>query len=371
MHNPGSESGKVWLPISSAYRWINCPQSVRHKTSGGNGEWNGETTAEAREGIKAHSLAHAALQCMTKAINKDEFNDRMREIRPTKEMFEAVKIYSDAVREECGRAGAGAVLMAEEAVNVHKYVPFCRGKADAVIISADEITVIDFKYGEGELVEVEENPQLMLYALGAAIKYQIDDDDDKNVKIRIIQPRKDYDKAQQMRLSKIKKWAEEIVRPSAEKVRSGKGDMCCGKWCQYCPQYETCRQKFNQLDRITVLADKSYDELTNEEIIYAIEHKSEVIKWLNKLEERVLDELEKGKGPEGLEIVPGRIDKVIGDKEGAAEALLEAGYTEAQIYKTRDLKSKTQLKKILNQQDKDLLTPFCTTVRRRSNVIKK
>ena len=30
-----------------------------------------------------------------------------------------------------------------------------------------ELHIIDFKYGQGVLVEAEENPQMMLYALGA------------------------------------------------------------------------------------------------------------------------------------------------------------------------------------------------------------
>ena len=40
------------------------------------------------------------------------------------------------------------------------------GTGDCIIIADRTLHVIDFKYGQGVLVEAEHNPQMMLYALG-------------------------------------------------------------------------------------------------------------------------------------------------------------------------------------------------------------
>ncbi|MDY0410619.1 DUF2800 domain-containing protein [Virgibacillus soli] len=52
------------------------------------------------------------------------------------------------------------------------------------------VHVIDFKYGQGVLVEVENNPQMMLYALGALNLFDAIYDIN-SVKMTIYQPRRE------------------------------------------------------------------------------------------------------------------------------------------------------------------------------------
>ena len=61
------------------------------------------------------------------------------------------------------------------------------GTADVVIVSPNQLTVCDLKYGRG-LVEVEDNSQLMIYLLGAIAKYG----KRKKYRIVIMQPRADH-----------------------------------------------------------------------------------------------------------------------------------------------------------------------------------
>ena len=64
------------------------------------------------------------------------------------------------------------------------------GTADFVIVADDVMTIIDFKYGLGVLVEAENNSQMRMYALGALnlfeSLYEI-----KKVRMIIFQPRRD------------------------------------------------------------------------------------------------------------------------------------------------------------------------------------
>src|SRR5690625_7205109 len=59
------------------------------------------------------------------------------------------------------------LLLIEQRLDFSNYVPEGFGTGDCVIVGNDVVHVIDFKYGQGVLVEAETNPQMMLYALGA------------------------------------------------------------------------------------------------------------------------------------------------------------------------------------------------------------
>jgi hypothetical protein len=62
------------------------------------------------------------------------------------------------------------------------------GTGDAVILRGDEIIVIDLKFGRGVEVSAIDNPQLMLYGLGALEKFGLLGDF-KRVRMVISQPR--------------------------------------------------------------------------------------------------------------------------------------------------------------------------------------
>ena len=47
------------------------------------------------------------------------------------------------------------------------YAPEGFGTADCILTQGNTLYVIDFKYGKGVPVSAKENPQMMLYALGA------------------------------------------------------------------------------------------------------------------------------------------------------------------------------------------------------------
>lgn len=63
------------------------------------------------------------------------------------------------------------------------------GTGDCLIIANKTLYIIDLKYGRGVLVDAEDNPQMMLYALGALnifdALYDIEE-----VEMTIFQPRK-------------------------------------------------------------------------------------------------------------------------------------------------------------------------------------
>ena len=57
--------------------------------------------------------------------------------------------------------------MLERRVDFSRFVPHGFGTSDCIIAIGKNLEVIDFKYGKGVKVSADENPQMMLYALGA------------------------------------------------------------------------------------------------------------------------------------------------------------------------------------------------------------
>lgn len=83
-----------------------------------------------------------------------------------REMVDCIGDYCDYVR----KLSKGGQLLVEQRVEFGKPIglPGAFGTSDAIILSRDgaELIVVDLKYGYSE-VSAKENPQMMLYALGA------------------------------------------------------------------------------------------------------------------------------------------------------------------------------------------------------------
>lgn len=150
------------------------------------------TTVYAAEGTAAHQLLEWCLTGDTPAagyvgriIEADGFK-----IEVTDEMADHIQWCVDRVMEYKGEDG---VMLVEQRLYYAEYLDVPRetgwGTGDVVIIRGSEITVIDLKYGRGVPVDVEENPQLMLYGLGAVAEHNGIAVDLDSVRLVILQPR--------------------------------------------------------------------------------------------------------------------------------------------------------------------------------------
>lgn len=158
------------LSPSGAHRWMACPGSVVLEA-----DYPDQGSAYADEGTAAHTLAAYVLQDKTEA---DEYIGEVihvgeRKFTVDKTMAGHVGNYVKLVRE----LAAGHTLLVERKVPIGHLTgeTGATGTADAVIIDTDQeaITVVDLKYGMGVQVDAVENPQLMMYALGAYEAYSV------------------------------------------------------------------------------------------------------------------------------------------------------------------------------------------------------
>ncbi len=194
-------------------------------------------------GTYAHDIA---AQCLNDAslkvsdfLGKKEKVDG-HEIECDAEMVDAVNLYID----DCnGEMQEGDLMWVEMPLlqALARIDPDTGGTADYVRYRAStkHLLVKDFKFGSGVYVEVNDNAQLKLYALGAMLECG---KAVKDVTVRIVQPR--FEGAAPIRDFHFK--AAEIldfiadIKDAADKSRDPTTPFVAGDHCGFCPHAREC-----------------------------------------------------------------------------------------------------------------------------------
>jgi len=171
------------LSPSGADRWMVCPGSV--KLSKGKPD---NANVYSTEGTDMHEVAALCLEEDKQAADLVGCEMQSGSLL-NEEQSEAIQNYVDAVRTY--RDAVKGALKIEEKVPLTQITgePEAEGTVDALIISQEtEIVVIDAKFGRGVQVNVENNRQTKIYAIGALDKHELWDYV-KTVRLVICQPR--------------------------------------------------------------------------------------------------------------------------------------------------------------------------------------
>lgn len=330
------------LGASGAERWLACP-----------GSYGLNLIAERQEseyailGTAAHTLA---AECYLRKRDPWEFigeapdpdtgiavGYERNQIDP-----DAVQTYIDLMREYA--ASAERVFVEYTLGRNYRPNKYFWGTADFLSIHDDKIVIMDFKYGEGVTVPVENNPQLMYYAWGAINELgDVDMPLSFAVELVICQPRAAMGepiKRWFTTVGDITKWAKETLLPGMERVIGGDDTLAMGDHCQFCDAKLICplqQDAFMQHDQkpeaVGGLSDDDLDKL------YAMAPR--VRSFLSALEARVQSRLESGATFNNAKLVAKRTTRVW--KEGAEAALVEALGDDAY---TKSLLSPPQAEKI-------------------------
>ena len=208
------------LSASSSQRWLNCTPSALLEQLFPNRETNA-----AAEGTAAHALCEHKLRRALKMQSKKPTSKYHSD-----EMDEHTDAYVQFVMETLAEARQHCddpVLLMEQRLDFSEYVPGGFGTGDCIIIADNVLNIIDFKYGQGVLVEAEHNTQMMLYALGALHVFEPLYDID-TVAMTIYQPRRENISTWTIPVTELKDWASEVLVPRARLAAAGDGDFCPG-----------------------------------------------------------------------------------------------------------------------------------------------
>lgn len=334
------------LSPSSAHRWLNCTKTARLEL-----EFGEKESDAAAEGTAAHALCEHKVK---KAL-------KQRSCRPVSpydsdEMEELTDAYRDYVLEQLTQERQNcpdAQVFIETRLDLTAYVPGSFGTCDCLIVSDEKLHIIDFKYGQGVLVEAEKNPQMKLYALGALDIYD-GLYDFKKVAMTIFQPRRENVSTWTETVEELRRWAEEELKPKAELADAGEGEFCSGDWCLFCKAAVKCRTRAQAKLELAKQEFSLPPIITDEEIEDILPRLPDLTKWANDIMAYATDAaLNHGKQWKGLKVVEGRSVRKYSNEDAVIKAAKDAGYTD--IFKT-SLITLTEMEKLMgNKKFKETL----------------
>src|SRR5699024_6849688 len=134
------------------------------------------------------------------------------------------------------------LLPIEQRLDFSNYVPEGLETEDSVLVADDVAHGMDSKYGAGVLVEADNNPQMILYALGALNLFDAMYDINV-VKMTIYQPRRENISTFEISKTSLIDWAESTLKPKADLAFNGDGEFKPGEWCRFCRASVECRAR--------------------------------------------------------------------------------------------------------------------------------
>lgn len=313
-----SPSKHAMLSASSAHRWLNCTPSARLEQ-----EFKDRQTEAAAEGTAAHALAEYKLR---RALHQHAKRPVSR--YANSEMDEYTDDYAQFVQEaiaEAKRYCADPVVHIEQRLDFSDYVPDGFGTGDCVIVADRRLHIIDFKYGQGVLVEAEHNPQMKLYALGALHVYDALYDVDE-VSMTIYQPRRANVSTWTISVDELRAWAENELRPRARLAYAGEGEYCPGAWCMFCRAAVKCRARAEDKLRLAQYEFAQPPVLTDGEIAGILGKLDDLVRWASDIREYALNAALSGVHFDGWKVVEGRANRRYTDEAAVAQAVIATGY---------------------------------------------
>lgn len=305
------------LGASSAERWMNCPGSValiKHLDLPQSDEpdYRQEGTA-----------AHAALEeCMRNDMDAWEvMGQEFNGVKIDADMANAIQVFIDTVREQQTK---GTQTFIEFGIDAPDFHPQFYGTLDCGVLDNPNATLYinDYKHGEGIMVDVEENPQIMYYAYGLLRHNPLVE----RVVLRIIQPRGFHHdgpvRMWETTAHHINEWAETVLRPAMLATELD-NDLDAGPWCRFCPAKLVC-PLMKGLFGAAMTADPREvvtfsDELLDKSYPYtaAIKH------YLRAMEEQAMIRLQGGSTFTNFKLVNKKANRVF--KAGAVSLQLGEG----------------------------------------------
>lgn len=298
------------LAPSSAHRWLICPGSIEQSAGIPN-----RTTDAAELGTACHTLSQMRLEGAedwdaTTAIGIDDQGGSTPGARKVIEITDEhrgwVRQATDWVLGEI----AGAHLECEVQVNPGTFFG-CPdelwGTSDVVLDAPSLLTIADFKYGTGH-VEVEENPQLILYAIGAAERFGWQH---PMYRMVILQPRTGTGEARTWTITRreLMRYAESYREKVIAATRHNAALVPSDEGCRWCPAAGRCAKLQERTLELAMrqFADPRY--ITESELLLLLADAKRIRIGLDAAEDYALQRLSTGLTVPGWKRVAARTNR--------------------------------------------------------------
>lgn len=343
------------LSASGASRWLACTPSARLEE-----QFPDSTSEYAKEGTLAHEVCELKVRKnLIELMSTRTYNTKLKKLKENElwqdEMDKFTDAYLEYIQELVHSYSCSPAVMVEKKIDFSQYVPEGFGTADCIVIAEGTMHIIDFKYGKGVAVSAENNSQMKLYALGAYLEYSMLYPIEK-IRMAIIQPRLENEASEsEIFVAELMDWAENVVKPLAEKAYKGEGTYIAGNHCRFCRAKATCRERARMNLEASKFEMKAGALLSDTEVGEALKMAQDLAKWAEDLKEYALTESLKGKIIPGWKAVEGRSVRVFKDTDLAIKTIIDSGIDEILLY-DRKIKTLAQIEKLLGaKQFKELV----------------
>lgn len=356
-------SSHALLSPSSAHRWMNCPLAPRLEAT-----LPEKPSEYAREGTVAHSVCEITAKKKYKKVKAAEYNRVIKKLKTDAawddEMLHTAETYVEHLTERAMEFANEPYIAFEVKVDISDYVPEAFGRCDCVMFGGDTLIITDYKHGKGVPVSPDENPQLMLYALGALKLYKpLFGVALKKVAVYIDQPRIGAYDGWACTVDELLAWGES-VKPKAQMAFMGFGEYHAGDWCRFCRANGICKaqaeQQIGAFDDFSAAVGNPAALLSPSEMGEVLKRGETLVSWYETVREKALESLLNGEKIPGYKVVEGRSTRCWTDQDKALDKLQESGVDRAVIYDSVP-KTLAQLEKLLGTAKfKELVGEFVT-----------
>lgn len=347
---PGLTAGKhALLSPSSAARWMRCPASVVVTR-----DMPEDSSPYAIEGTCAHRLAELLLNGADGFPAEEAAKVIAAGVDPDS-LVEPVRVYVDYVR------SLGSEIVTEVSLDISLITkePEARGTSDAVVFSEGVLHVCDLKYGKGEPVSADGNPQLAIYA-GAALAAFDFLGEIREVCMHIVQPRLNSISVWRVSVDELMAFLADVTRAGAQCLRlldeyqdpdtvPAEFFQPCAKSCRFCRNRGKCSAlaKYALSVAGLELPAPLKASLDVQQLAYILDRIGLIKSWMGEVEAAAHAALMEGREVPGYKLVEGRAGSRKWTDESKAEKLLKAWKVPADFRYVKSLISPTQAEKLL------------------------
>jgi len=332
---------------------MNCPGSVRLSAGMPN------TASDAAiEGTRAHALAELALR---KNVDTDTYVGlTLEDGEVTEDMAIDVDVYVKFARELIEGSTEHWIEHRFNLAALKPVLPLW-GTADLVAYNQDMKTldVADLKFGRGVVVEVNDNPQLKYYALGAALTLG-EGRDIETVRLTIVQPRAGHPsgpiRSVEYTFYEIIEFASDLLAAAAATVAPD-APLVPGSQCRWCKASAVCpAQSMAVAEAAQMSFDKPYVEpravetLSQGELLKIMKIIPFAETYFKAVKDHIYRELAEGRPVPGYKLVAKRPSRKFKDAE-AVVAWLKAQNISPDEYNVEpELRSVAQIEKLVGKK---------------------
>jgi hypothetical protein len=213
----------------------------------------------------------------------------------------------------------------EVRVDFGDFLPGVFGSVDLLGKIGNRAIILDWKFGDGVVVEAEENKQLMFYAAAARRSAPWAFEGVDEVELVIIQP------------PMIKRWVttrarisrfEDQLYAAVQEAKQPDAMLQTGDHCRWCTAKPTCPMMTGAADRAVKV---KFDALDKQQISIYLQQADMLDGWIADLRELAQRALDNGQVIPGYKLVAKRGTRKWLDEDKARAALIEAGLKDPDV----------------------------------------